>query len=159
AWQSEALLGPGLPSSFALQQDMLVVGGAQVTTYVRTGTTWAPEAASVPASGTAVALSGDTLLVSGTPASAYIRNNGAWVQQGTLAGDQPGETIFGVALDGDVAAVAGFARPGMLTLAYVHFYHRSGDTWTLEDTIGAGDGLSVPPVLVAVSGQTVLAVT
>ncbi len=154
-WQREAFLGPGFPSVFALQQDMLVVGGAHVATFLRDGTTWSQHD-SLDTSASSVALSGETLLVSGTPASVYTRDNGAWTPQATLAGDQPDETIFEVAIDGDVAAVAGFVHPSMVTQAYVHFYHRSGAVWLLESTLPAGGGLTTPPIVLAVSDQTVL---
>jgi hypothetical protein len=156
AWQREAFLGPGLPSAFALQQDMLVVGGAHVTTFLRNGTIWTQEQATIDASASSIALSAGTLLISGSPATAYTRSSGAWTLQGNLAGDQPNEAIYGVALDGDVAAVLGVATQPTVQLAYVHFYHRSGDTWTLEYTVQAGGGLGVPTVPIAVSGQTVL---
>ncbi|HEX5124969.1 MAG TPA: hypothetical protein VFV97_17120 [Rhodanobacteraceae bacterium] len=159
-WQREAFLGPGLPPAFALQQDILVVGGTHVETFVRDGTTWSQHDVLATTAGS-VALSGDTLLVADTgsaagTASAYLRDNGTWVLQGALAGDQPGESLGIVSLDGDVAAAVGYVNPGHITESYVHFYHRSGTTWTLESTISSGGGLGPPTVPVAVSGQTVL---
>jgi len=159
AWQRETFLGPGLASTFALQQDTLVVGGTQqVVTFVRNGTTWSQhDVLATPAY--SVALSGDTLLVAGSAANAYLRSNGTWSLQATLAGDQPNETISSVALDGDVAAILGFTPTERSFLqAYVHFYHRSGASWTLESTIP--EGLFWPggstSVELAVSGETVL---
>jgi hypothetical protein len=130
-WQREAFLGPGLSSAFALQQDMLVAGGPYVATYVRAGTTWSRhDLLDTPAS--SVALSGDTLLVSGTPAGVYTRVDGAWAAQATRAGDHPDERMASVALAGDVAVVLGYVHPGLHDEAYLHFYHRAGDAWTLE---------------------------
>jgi hypothetical protein len=155
-WQREAFLGPGFPPVFALQQDMLIVGGARVTTFVRNGTTWSQHDL-LDTPGSSVALSGETLLVSGSPASVYIRSNGAWTLQATLAGDQPGESIGSVALNGDTAAIVGYTESFGFVEAYVHFYHRAGITWTLESTISAGQGLEGPPqVLIAISGETAL---
>lgn len=156
AWQHEAFLGPGLPSAFALQDDMLVAGGPQVATFVRTGTTWSRHDV-LAVSTSSVALSGDTLLVAGTPAGVYTRDNGAWTPQATLAGDQPGEYIVMVALDGDIAAIVGYVQPTLTIEAYVHFYHRSGETWTLESTLPEGavfPGFTV--LVIAASGDTVL---
>ena len=157
-WQREAFLGPGFVSGFALEQDMLVVGGPQVTTFVRSGTTWSKHDVLGIASNS-VALSGDTLLVASTPAGVYTRIDDAWSLQATLAGDQPDETLIAVALDGDVAAIVGFTHSFTVSEAYVHFYHRSGETWTLESTIQAGGGLGQPVVPIAVSGDTVLVAT
>lgn len=154
-WQREAFLGPGLPSVFALQQDMLVVGGSGVTTFLRSGTTWSQhDSLGTPAS--SVAASGDTLLIANNSAGVYTRNDDAWTPQATLTGDQAGESIFAVALDGDIAAIVGFTHVFTVSEAYVHFYHRSGENWTLESTIDAGGGLGQPTVLIAVSNDTVL---
>jgi hypothetical protein len=152
-WQREAFLGPGFSSGFALQQDMLVVGGAHVATFLRDGSAWSQHDV-LDTPGYSVALSGETLLVSGSPAGAYIRSNGVWPPQATLAGDQANESIFEVAVDGDVATIAGLVQEPSVSQAYVHFYHRSGETWTLESTVEAGGGLGVPVVPIAVSGQT-----
>jgi FG-GAP repeat protein len=155
-WQREAFLGPGLPSTFALQQDMLVVGGPVVATYVRSGSTWSRHDVLDTPTGS-VALSGDTLVVSGTPATVYVRSAGTWIPQATLAGDQAGEILGNVAIDGDIAAVAGYVRPTMADEPYVHIYHRDGATWTLESTIAEPliiFGTPLPSM--AISGETVL---
>jgi hypothetical protein len=159
-WQREAFLGPNLPSVFALQQDTLVVGGTRVATFVRDGTTWSQhDLLATPAD--SVALSGDTLLVaslalpSGTP-NVYVRDNGTWVPQATLVGDQAGEILGVVALDGDVAAAVAYLPVGHDVQIFVHFYHRSGTAWTLESTVPAGVSLGIPTLLLATSGQTVL---
>jgi len=153
-WQREALLGPGLPSMFALQQDMLVVGGQRVATFVRRGTTWSQHDV-LDAANSGVALSADTLLVGTHPVGVYLRANGAWTPQATLAGDHANETFGNLALNGDVAAIVGYVPDLMETEVYVHFYHRSGDVWTLEDTIDLGPALEGPPIVpIAVSGQT-----
>ena len=155
-WQREAFLGPDLPSTFALQQDMLVVGGPAVATYVRSGSTWSRHDVLDTPTGS-VALSANTLLVSGTPATAYMRSNGTWTPQATLAGDQPGEILDNVALCGDIAAVAGYTQPTSAKQPYVHLYHRSGQTWTLESTITEPLIIFGTPLpRMAISGDTVL---
>jgi hypothetical protein len=157
-WQREAFLGPGLASAFALQQDMLVVGGDHVTTFIRNGSTWSQHDV-LAVSGGSVALSDDTLLVASTPAGVYTRVNDAWTLQATLPGDQQDETIIDVVVDGDNAAIVGSTHFFTVSIGYVHFYHRSGTSWTLESTITAGGGLGQPVVPIAISGDTVLVAT
>ncbi len=123
--------------------------------------------------GYSVALDGDTALVgayrddvgaNSDQGSAYVftRSGSTWTQQAKLtAGDGAASDYFGysVALDGDTALV-GAVSDGALNInpssAYV--FTRSGNTWTQQAKLVAGDGASNDyfGASVALDGNTAL---
>jgi hypothetical protein len=129
--------------------------------FTRSGNTWTQQAkltaadgASYDFFGTSVALDGDTALVGACTdgiisqqGSAYVftRSGNTWTQQAKLtADDGTSYDFFGtsVALDGNTALVGAYkddlgssSYPGS---AYV--FTRSGNTWTQQAELTAGDG-------------------
>ncbi len=114
--------------------------------------------------GSAVAVSGDTAVIAAVRAGdvgaayVYVRQDNRWVPQAKLtASDAETSDNFGssVALSGDTAVVGAAGKDSFDGAAYV--FTRTGDTWTQQAKLTAGDvgdgdrfGISV-----SVSGDTV----
>lgn len=131
--------------------------------FVRDGGAWAFQAKLTASDGTAgdrfggaVAIDGDTILVGAYFAdvggnedqgAAYIftRSGETWSEQGKLlAGDGALADQFGwsVALSGDTALVGVDRRPvgGQLRQGAAYIFTRSGDSWSQQTRLAAGDG-------------------
>lgn len=147
--------------------DLLAGGTNSGAAYVftRSGTTWAQEAELAPSDhgyggdrfGGAVDLDGDTALVgaklrdAGTKvdagaAYAFIRSAGIWSQQAKFALADPSSPTsdeFGCALavDGDTALIGADFRvvPGKYYCGAAYIYMRTGGSWSLRQTLTAGD--------------------
>jgi len=124
--------------------------------------------------GSSVALAGDTALV-GAPgrdaggkkeagaAYVFVRSGGAWtLQQKLSAGDGAAGDWFGssVALAGDTALVGSLyhATAGKADAGAAYVFTRSGDAWTQQQKLGAGDGAAADwfGSSVALAGDTAL---
>jgi hypothetical protein len=171
-WAPEATLEPddpvnqlGFGSSLGIGPDMIVTAGSLPTgesaiyTYVRAGSQWSlSDTFTVQGYSQNLALSGNTLIASATetypasPAGVFVRVGNAWVQQTNLTGADPNEQVVEAAIDGDI--VASIGKWG--TAFFVHFYARSGATFTLENTVDVTYEANDEPPVLAISGQTVL---
>ena len=155
------------------------VGGMDtgaVVIFVRSGGVWSqqarltrPGASPGDAFGASVALSGDTLAVGAPKADGsrgevhvYLRSGATWSRQQTLGdpGGVPGDS-FGAALslDGETLGVGTPGDDGAgVDRGAVHVHRRSGATWSLEQSLTAGDGadLDLFGLDVALEGDTLL---
>jgi len=121
--------------------------------------------------GYSVALSGETALVAACSddvgatdqgsAYVFVRSDGTWTEQQRLtAGDGAGDDWFGwsVALSGETAAVGAYKDDvdGKSNQGSAYVFVRSGDTWTQQQQLKAGDGAAYDYFgsSVALSGET-----
>jgi len=127
-------------------------------TFVFDGTAWTQEAKLIPIGGhnpqrfgTSVSLAGGRALIganadSSSTGSAYVftLRNGTWRQTarltnpGGIGGDQFGDSV---SLSGQRALIGAYGVANSTGSAYV--YVLNGNTWTLEGTLTASDGLSL----------------
>ncbi|HFQ93726.1 MAG TPA: hypothetical protein ENK32_06935 [Anaerolineae bacterium] len=144
----------------AYLDDDLGADSGSVYVFTRSGAAWTQQAKLTAADGAAgdwfgyaVSLSGDSLIVGarneddgGSNAGAayvFTRSGGVWTQQAKLtAGDAGGNDWFGyaAALSGDTAAVGAPREDGAANNAgSVYVFTRSGNTWTQQAKLTAGD--------------------
>jgi hypothetical protein len=144
-------------SPFRSTSGGLAAGEAYV--FVRDGDAWSLQQALIPDDGArndlfgnAVAVAGDTAVI-GAPgrnsftgqAYVYVRSGSTWSLQQKLV--DPGgvfndELGISVALSGETV-LAGASRPavgGGVVAGKAHIFVRSGDTWSLQQTLTASDG-------------------
>jgi len=181
--QAEAWFG----MSVAISGDTAVVGSPQANgvvnlsgaayVFVRQDGAWNQQAKLVPPDGVgsqfggAVAIDGDTIVVGARLADAggavyvYVRDGVNWVQQGPplRADDAAADDWFGssVAIDGDTIVVGAVfeeddAANSGRGAAYV--FVRSGETWSQQAKLTAGDGAGGDQFgsAVAISGERVI---
>ncbi len=131
--------------------------------FVRSGASWteqqrlqAPDATARDFFGGEVALSGDTLVVGAPWAESgiypnagvvyvFVREGGAWTFQQKLEPERPSDLGFygsSLAVSGDTIVV-GDSNATVQGTAYqgrAHVYVRSGNAWSLQQTLVASDG-------------------
>ena len=161
---SDSIVGDSFGIAVSLSGTRALVGAdnsghsGAAYTFVFDGTTWTQEAKLTPTGGhnpqrfgTSVSLAGGRALVGAnadslSTGSAYVftLRNGTWRQTarltnpGGIGGDQFGDSV---SLSGQRALIGGYGVANSTGSAYV--YVLNGNTWTLEGTLTASDGLNL----------------
>ena len=164
----------------AYREDDLGTDSGAAYVFRRSGTTWTQEAKLKAADaavgdnfGWRVAVDGDTAVIGSAlddapgfnSGSAYVfaRVGGAWSQQAKpLPGSLPSALGYGwaVAVEGDTVVIGAYSETngGFSGSGGAYVWTRTGTTWSLEDTLAAGDPSTFAyfGVSVALSGDTAL---